>query len=272
MFHLNVGQFIKSARERLSFSPDADIEAVWLVEECLNLPRSRVRANLLRQLAPGEEARLNAALERRASGEPIQYVFNRAPFMGYEFYVDSRVLIPRMDTENLCEAAYNYINRKKGAKTLDLCAGSGAIGLSLKRLCPHIALTLSDISPGAGEVQRINAADMPDVEILTGDMFSAVAGRKFDLIVCNPPYIPSRDLPGLQAEVQREPSLALDGGDDGLDFYRILASDYRAHLEPGGRIYMEIGFDQAGAVRALFGGGTVIKDLTSLDRVVWTEV
>lgn len=272
VFHLNIGQFIKTARERLAFSPDADVEAVWLVEECLELPRARVRTNLLRQLAPDEEARLNAALERRASGEPIQYVFNRAPFMGYEFYVDSRVLIPRMDTENLCEAAYIYINRKKGARVLDLCAGSGAIGISLKRMCPHIGLTLSDISPDAGEVQRINAADIPDVEILTGDMFAAVAGKKFDLIVCNPPYIPSRDLPGLQAEVRREPSLALDGGDDGLDFYRILADNYRAHLEPGGRIYMEIGFDQAGAVCALFSGGTVIKDLNGLDRVVWTEV
>lgn len=269
---MNIRQFLKKAQDTLAFSPDADIEAIWLVEECLSLPRARVRTNLLRQLTDDEEARLVAALEKRASGMPIQYVFSRAPFMGYEFYVDERVLIPRMDTENLCEAAYNYISRKRGAKVLDLCAGSGAIGLSLKKMCPHISLTLSDISADAGEVQRINAEGLEGVEILTGDMFETVAGRKFDLIVCNPPYIPSRDIPGLQAEVQLEPKLALDGGDDGLDFYRLLAEKYRDHLNEGGRIYMEIGYDQAEAVCALFGGCSVIKDLSGNDRVVWTEV
>ncbi|MBQ4089842.1 MAG: peptide chain release factor N(5)-glutamine methyltransferase [Clostridia bacterium] len=272
MFHLNIRDFLKKAQEALSFSPDADIEAVWLVEECLSLPRSRVRTNLLRQLTEAEEASLTDALTKRVSGMPIQYIFRRAPFMGYEFYVDERVLIPRMDTENLCDAAYNYISRKRGAKVLDLCAGSGAIGISLKKMCPHISLTLSDISPDAGEVQKINAAGLTDVEILTGDMFDTVAGRKFDLIVCNPPYIPSRDIPGLQAEVLREPSLALDGGDDGLDFYRQLAENHRLYLNEGGRIYMEIGYDQAEAVCALFEGASVIKDLNGLDRIVWTEV
>lgn len=269
---MNIREFLKTAQETLSFSPDADIEAVWLAEECLSLPRSRVRTNLLRQLSPEEESALMQALEKRASGMPIQYVFSRAPFMGFEFFVDERVLIPRMDTENLCEAAYNYICRKKGARVLDLCAGSGAIGISLKKMCPHISLTLSDISADAGDVQRINAAGLDDVEILTGDMFDTVAGRKFDLITCNPPYIPTRDIAGLQAEVHKEPSLALDGGDDGLDFYRLLAERHREFLNKGGRIYMEIGYDQAADVCALFGGGSVIKDLGGNDRVVWTEV
>ena len=269
---MNIREFLKKAQDALSFSPDADIEAVWLVEECLSLPRSRVRTNLLRPLSAEEESALMSALEKRVSGTPIQYIFNRAPFMGFEFYVDERVLIPRMDTENLCDAAYNYIYRKKGAKVLDLCAGSGAIGLSLKKMCPHLHVTLSDISADAGNVQKINAEGLDDVEILTGDMFTTVTGRKFDLIVCNPPYIPSRDIPGLQAEVHREPSLALDGGDDGLDFYRLLADNYRNYLNDGGRIYMEIGYDQAEAVCELFGGGNVIKDLSGNDRVVWTEV
>lgn len=269
---MKLGEFLKNAVNVLAPSYDAEADAIWIVEECLSLPRSRVRTNLMRTLTQDEEARLDAALARRKSGEPVQYIFGRAPFMGYEFFVDKRVLIPRMDTENLCEAAYNYINRKKGARVLDLCAGSGAIGISLKRMCPHINLTLSDISPEAGEVQRINAEGLDGVEILTGDMFDTVAGMKFDLIVCNPPYIPSGDIPGLQSEVLLEPSLALDGGEDGLDFYRLLAKKCRGHLNDGGRIYMEIGYDQAGAVCALFGGGTVIKDLNGLDRVVWTEV
>jgi len=269
---LNIREFLKTAQQRLDFSPDAEIEAIWIVEECLSLPRSRVRTNLLRTLTADEENALMDALEKRAAGMPIQYVFRRAPFMGYEFYVDERVLIPRMDTENLCEAAYEFVKLKRGATVLDLCAGSGAIGLSLKKMCPHLHVTLSDISADAGAVQKINAEGLENVEILTGDMFSTVAGRRFDLIVCNPPYIPSRDIPGLQAEVQREPMLALDGGDDGLDFYRQLAENFRDFLTPGGRIYMEIGFDQADDVCRLFGGGNVIKDLNGLDRVVWTEV
>lgn len=272
MFPIKLGAFLKYAAERLSPSPDAEADALWIAEECLSLPRSRVRTQLLRALTEEEEALLMRALERRISGEPVQYIFERAPFMAYEFFVDKRVLIPRMDTENLCEAAYNYIRKKKGAKVLDLCAGSGAIGISLKRMCPHISVTLSDISADAGDVQRINAEGLDNVEILTGDMFSTVSGRRFDLIVCNPPYIPSRDIPGLQAEVRLEPKLALDGGDDGLDFYRLLADNYRSYLNEGGRIYMEIGYDQAEAVCALFGGGTVIKDLSGNDRVVWTEV
>lgn len=272
MFPIKIGEFLKYAAQALCPSPDAEADALWIAEEVLSLPRSRVRTQLLRKLTKEEETALNAALERRRSGEPVQYIFSRAPFMGYEFFVDSRVLIPRMDTENLCEAAYNYINRKKGATVLDLCAGSGAIGISLKRMCPHISLTLSDISKDAGDVQRINAEGLDGVEILTGNMFETVSGRKFDLIVCNPPYIPSRDIPGLQAEVQLEPKLALDGGDDGLDFYRLLAENCRTYLNDGGRIYMEIGYDQAEAVCALFGGGTVIKDLSGNDRVVWTEV
>lgn len=272
MFPIKLGQFLKYAQERLKPSYDAEADAVWIAEECLSLPRSRVRTQLMRELTAEEENSLISALEKRAAGEPVQYIFGRAPFMGYEFFVDRRVLIPRMDTENLCEAAYNYINRKKGAKVLDLCAGSGAIGISLKKMCPYIDLTLSDISPDAGAVQRINAEGLENVEILTGDMFDTVAGRRFDLIVCNPPYIPSRDIAGLQAEVQLEPALALDGGDDGLDFYRLLADNCRNYLTEGGRIYMEIGYDQAEAVCALFGGGTVIKDLSGNDRVVWTEV
>jgi len=272
VFPIRLGEFLKKASDALLPSPDAEADAIWIAEEALSLPRSRIRTQKYRELSSDEALSLNRALERRIAGEPVQYIFSRAPFMGYEFYVDPRVLIPRMDTENLCEAAYNYINRKKGAQVLDLCAGSGAIGLSLKKLCPYISLTLSDISSGAGEVQRLNAEGIDGVEILTGDMFETVAGRKFDLIVCNPPYIPSQDIPGLQAEVQLEPKLALDGGDDGLDFYRRLAENCRTYLNEGGRIYMEIGYDQADDVCALFGGGTVIKDLSGNDRVVWTEV
>lgn len=246
-------------------------DADWMLEEVLGLPRSRLFLEAGRALAPGELSALEAAKARRAGGEPVQYIFRRAPFMGFTFYVDERTLIPRMDTEVLCEAALQFIRTKKSARALDLCAGSGAIGLSLKRLCPGTSLTLSDVSAEAAAVQRINAAGL-DAEILTGDLFAPAAGRKFDLIVSNPPYIRAGDIPGLSPEVLREPRLALDGGGDGLHFYRAIARDFRAHLDPGGRIYLEVGYDQADDVLALLGGGHVICDLNGFRRVVWTEV
>ena len=107
MFPIKLGQFLKYAQERLKPSYDAEADAVLIAEECLSLTRSRVRTQLMRELTAEEEASLMSALEKRAAGEPVQYIFGRAPFMGYEFFVDRRVLIPRMDTENLCEAAYN---------------------------------------------------------------------------------------------------------------------------------------------------------------------
>lgn len=246
-------------------------DAVWILEEVLGLPRGQIFLESGRILTEGALSALNAAKARRDAGEPVQYIFRRAPFMGYEFYVDPRVLIPRMDTEVLCEAASQYIKSRKSVAVLDLCAGSGAIGLSLKRMHPEIRLTLSDVSADAGDVQRINAAGL-DAEILTGDLFMPVAGRRFGLIAVNPPYIRAGDIPALSPEVRKEPALALNGGADGLDFYRRIAREFRAHLSPGGRLYLEVGYDQADEVARLLGGGNVIYDLNGTRRVVWTEV
>jgi release factor glutamine methyltransferase len=246
-------------------------DAVWILEEVLRLPRGRVFLESNRILKEGELSRLNAAKARREAGEPVQYIFRRAPFMGYEFYVDPRVLIPRMDTEVLCEAAAQFLEGRKSVAVLDLCAGSGAIGLSLKRINPEIRLTLSDVSADAGDVQRINTAGL-DAEILTGDLFMPVAGRLFDLIAVNPPYIRAGEIPALSPEVRKEPMLALDGGADGLDFYRRIAREFRVFLAPGGRLYLEVGYDQADDVTRLLGGGNVICDLSGTRRVVWTEV
>jgi release factor glutamine methyltransferase len=246
-------------------------DAVWILEEVLSLPRSRVFLESGRVLTQGELSALEAAKARRDAGEPVQYIFRRAPFMGYEFYVDERVLIPRMDTEILCAAASEYIKSRKTIEALDLCAGSGAIGLSLKRMHPGITMTLADVSPDASAVQRINAEGL-DAEILTGDLFEPVLGRAFDLIASNPPYVRAGDIPALSREVQKEPKLALDGGADGLTFYRAIAREFRAHMRPGGRIYLEVGLGQADEVLALFGGGNIIRDLNGVKRVVWTEV
>lgn len=269
---MTIAEWLRAAEARLEGNPDARADAVWIAEEVLSLPRSHLRMEGARALTDGEFARLEEALARRASGEPVQYVFSRAPFMGFEFYVDQRVLIPRMDTETLCDAARQFLRKRPGAAVLDLCAGSGAIGLSLKKLCPGITLTLSDLSKDASDVQKINAEGLSGVEILTGDLFATVPGRRFDLIVCNPPYVVSGEIASLQSEVLREPRMALDGGADGLDFYRAIAREYREHLDPGGRIYLEIGCDQAERVSALLEGASLLRDLNGLPRVIYTEV
>ena len=223
----------------------------------------------LREISPQEEARLEALLKRRLAGEPVQYVLNSAWFMGLEFYVDARVLIPRQDTETLCEAALAFLRGLQSPCALDLCAGSGAIGLSLARLCPPARVTLADVSADACAVMAVNCERLGvAAEIAQGDLFAPVAGRRFDLIACNPPYIRTGELEGLQAEVQKEPRLALDGGLDGLAFYRRIAAEYRKYLAPGGALFLEIGWDEAQAVRDLLGGGEVLRDLGGRDRAI----
>lgn len=269
---MTVEKWLAYAAASLENSPDPMADAVWIMEETLPLPRSRMRMMGDTEIPNEKAAELEENLARRKNGEPVQYIFSRAPFMGYEFYVDSRVLIPRMDTETLCDECAQYMKKHPRAKVLDVCAGSGAIGLSLGKMFPGCEITLSDISSGASEVQRINAQGMHNVEILTGDMFETVSGRMFDIITCNPPYIRSSAMETLQDEVKKEPALALDGGADGLEFYRLLAREYKKFLNPGGRIYMEIGYDQGDEVSAMFENARVIRDLNGLDRVVWTEV
>ena len=231
-----------------------------------------------RSLSPEEHERLEALLQRRVQGEPVQYLLNSACFMGLNFYVDSRVLIPRQDTETLVETVIVALRQLEKPRMLDLCAGSGAIGLSVKTLVPGADVTLADCSRDALEVVRENARRLGvDVEIRHGDLFHAVWHQKFDLIASNPPYIPTGDLPLLQREVQREPQLALDGGGDGLEFYRRIAADAPEHLNPGGSIYLEVGAGQADAVRALLtermecAEAGVINDLNGIPRVVWAR-
>ena len=161
---------------------------------------------------------------------------------------------------------------------LDLCTGSGAIGLSVKTLIPSANVTLTDVSRDALEVARKNAHDLNvDAEFRHGDLFKAVGKDRFDLIASNPPYIPHGDLAGLQREVRREPMLALDGGSDGLELYRRIAADAGAHLKPGGFIFLEVGIGEAEPVLSLItenivcAQAGVTNDLNGIPRIVWAR-
>ena len=218
---------------------------------------------------PGKcKAGLEAMLKRRLSGEPIQYILGEWAFMGLPFKVDERALIPRQDTETLCETALALIKERSYHTALDLCCGTGCIGISLAAL-GGVRVTLGDISPDAlalaGENASLNNVAVQPVET---DMFSNIPGR-FDLIACNPPYLPGAEMDVLQREVRFEPALALYGGADGLDFYRRIQGEYRAHLNPGGALLMEVGYRQAAQVQAMFGAGAyTVRDLCGVERVV----
>lgn len=219
-----------------------------------------------------QEKEYMALLEKRASRIPLQYITGEQEFMGLNFKVNPHVLIPRQDTEILVEEALKAIT--PGMEILDLCTGSGCIAVSLAKFKPKTKVQGADISPEALQVSEENAKrNGVDVRFFLSDMFKQVRGN-FDVIVSNPPYIPTGVIQGLMPEVKDfEPHLALDGREDGLWFYRILTSEGKKYLKPGGFLMVEIGCDQGKAVKRLFQEEgyceiKVIKDLAGLDRVV----
>ncbi len=233
---------------------------------------------------PRDRGRFFKLLEERISGMPVQYITGCQEFMGLDFHVDKSVLIPRPDTEVLVEAVIGWLkDRREGYVPVaaDIGTGSGAIAVSLAYYCPGIRVVAADISREALEVARMNAVRngvKARIEFVEGDLLSPLEKlhmhRGIDVIVSNPPYIPSGEMAYLQKEVRREPPAALDGGRDGLDFYRRLVSGASLFLREGGLLALEIGYNQAEDVCSMlrdekcFAGIKVLKDLGRMDRVV----
>ena len=231
-------------------------------------------------------------IEKRASGVPTQYITGVQSFMGHEFIVNENVLIPRQDTETMVEDALELIEKgtirgeevqsKKNWDVLDMCTGSGAIGISIFKETKKVKkMTCSDISPEAMEVARKNARELnaERIEFVKSDLFAefkgAIKNRKFDLIISNPPYIRSDVIPTLQREVKdHEPLLALDGGEDGLDFYRRIAQEAFLHLNKKGVLMLEIGYDQGKALiemlqdTGMYEQIRCLQDLAHKDRII----
>ena len=231
---------------------------------------------------------LEEKLRLREERYPLQYLMGTCDFMGFSFHVDENVLIPRQDTECLVEETVRLLEEKKGLcqgregeiRVLDLCTGSGCIGISIRLLCPWTRVVLADLSSGALGVASRNARELgAEVTPVQGDLFRALdhlspEERCFDLIVSNPPYIPRGDIPGLMPEVKdHEPGMALDGSPDGLDFYRRIIREAPDYLKEGGILIFETGSTQARDVEDLlaargFGDIRVGKDLAGLDRII----
>ena len=230
--------------------PDARLDAEYLLAGVLNTPRLSLLLDKQRPLSTAEFEAYEAFLVRREQREPLQYILEEQSFMGFSFRTDKRALIPRNDTEAVCEEVLRHIRGKM--QVLDVCTGTGALGIAIKKLRPGCSVTLSDLSEDALSLAKENALRLQaDVRILQGDLFVPVSGERFHVIVSNPPYIPEGLQGTLQKEVEKEPAMALFAGADGLSFYRRIAREAPLHLHEKGVLVLECGDDQAAAVAAL---------------------
>lgn len=272
---------------------DADIDAKELYCFMQGMNRTDLMLRWQEVLQDNQCEAYFDLIAQRASRMPLQHITGRQEFMGLPFEVNDKVLIPRQDTETMVEDALELMAKgtlrgqayddslKKGGDVLDLCCGSGAIGISIAKLAKGAHVTCSDLSRDAIEMAQKNAClnGCKSVKFVESDMFAAFCGRlgkkKFNLIISNPPYVPPSVIEGLEPEVRdHEPMMALDGGRDGLDFYRIIAAQAPEHLKKGGVLMLEIGFDQREAVQGLieetgqFEKILGLTDLTGKDRIV----
>lgn len=249
-----------------------DLDAWYLLQMVCKIERSFYYLHEEEELTTEQQKEYEIALQKRAERIPLQYIIGEQEFMGLTFKVNSNVLIPRQDTETLVEEALKVC--KSGMRVLDLCTGSGCIIISLMKNAPGIIATGSDVSKQALLVAKENGKNHEaDVEWIRSDLFDNITER-YDLIVSNPPYIPTAEISGLMPEVRDfEPFDALDGREDGLYFYREIIRKSKDYLNPDGYLYLEIGYNQGEAVSSLmreagFAEIEVVRDLAGLDRVV----
>ena len=270
------GEWIKTACNCLEQSgdPDASWDADWLLLGETGTSRAQLRFHRSDVLPVDVQLRLDERLARRISGEPLQYILGDTGFMGLTFLCDRRALIPRQDTETLVEAALERLKGMTHPRVLDLCCGTGAIGLSIAHYRTDACVTLTDVSADALALTEENrqALHIKNAVLKRGDLFSAVPGETFDMILTNPPYLTADDMDALQREVRCEPALALYGGADGLVFYRRIVAEAAYHLNTGSVILLEVGQGQAQDVRALFEppmtAAHTYRDLGGIERVV----
>lgn len=244
---------------------NARLEAEWMLCAVTGLDRVGLYLQFERPLSGTELAAYRAMVARRGKREPLQYILGSQEFMGLEFEVAPGVLIPRHDTETLVTEA---LARLPGAAAiLDIGVGSGCIAVSLARQLPGARVTATDVSEAALAIARRNAGlNGVAIELLTGSLFEPVAGRRFDLVVSNPPYIPTADIDRLEPEVRDfEPRGALDGGADGLDAYRSLVPAAPAWLNDGGWLLVEVGIGQAEVVAQMFKESGFSETFTARD-------
>lgn len=272
---MNYRKLYETGKDRLEKAgiQEAALDARLLLEEVCRTDRNTLLVHGDRAVTEEEETQFRIFIERRSTHEPLQQITGWQEFMGLRFSVTEDVLVPRQDTETLVEEVMRYL--RDGMEILDVCTGSGCILLSLLRYSNGCRGVGCDISEKALAVAGQNAKELGiSAQFIQSDLFESIEGR-FEYIVSNPPYIRKDMIPTLMEEVRdHEPLIALDGGEDGLDFYRKITGEATEHLYSGGMLFFEIGYDQGEAVKLLmeeegYEEVTVSQDLAGLDRVVY---
>ena len=291
---------------------DADIKLKILIEYVFKISKEKLILKYKDEINDKKVEEFRKLLKKLENGIPIQYIINNQEFMGLNFYVDENVLIPQPDTEILVEEVIKYCNElrnnesedketnkdykeniekepiinkedkninKKTIKILDLCTGSGIIGISIYKYLENVEIYASDISQKALNIAEKNTnLNNAKINFINSDMFENIHIKDFDIIVSNPPYIESKVIESLSKEVQNEPKLALDGGEDGLKFYRCILENAKDYLRKNGAIFLEIGYDQKEDVKNLlkenrnYAEINTIQDLSGNDRCVVAKV
>ncbi|MCL1914787.1 MAG: peptide chain release factor N(5)-glutamine methyltransferase [Eubacteriaceae bacterium] len=276
MAHTTLDEALAWASSQMQDNPSAKLDAMLLLCKATGFSREFVIAHGAQTIDDVEEKTFAADIKRRAAGFPLAYITKKKEFFGISFYVDERVLTPRPETELLVQRAYEAAVDIKNPKILDLCCGSGCVGLTLAMLIKDADVTLADISAEAAKVAILNKSmlvgERSNVSVATSDLFSAFEGELFDVVASNPPYIPSRDISGLAAEVRSEPMLALDGGVDGLSLIRKIIEEAPKHLKPKGTLAVEIGAGQAKQTMELMSNAgfkqvSAIEDYSGIERI-----
>lgn len=249
---------------------DDAADAEWIVSIVSGEKRSEI-ATSQKLLSPKLVEKAMSYTEKRATGMPLWYVIGDTEFYGYRLKVDQRVLIPRPETEEVVSKALEYIDGDSAV--LDLCTGSGAIAIAIKKQ-KGCKVAASDISDGALSLAAENAAELSaDINFVKSNLFDDISGS-FDVIISNPPYVKTSDIKNLAKEVSFEPVSALDGGEDGLAFYRLIAAHFKDYLNPNGKLVLECGDGEAEDIAAMFAPDktTIFKDLNGIDRIVVVEI
>lgn len=289
---MNQSQLLKLGKEKLKQEniEEAENKAKRLLEFVLQQSREDMIRNSLEEVSVVQHKAYEEKLQELIQGKPLQYITHLQEFMGLSFYVDENVLIPQPDTEILVEQALEKIQNIKEQKiqVLDLCTGSGAIAISLAKYLQAFAqkreyqIIATDISHNALEVAQKNAIQnqvQNQIQFVQSDMFSDVKEMEFNMIISNPPYIETEVIETLSKEVRQEPKIALDGGENGLMFYKIILENARHYLKKEGYMLLEIGYDQGEKIAKLWQDlkedcklelmtRAPIKDLGNNDRVM----
>lgn len=279
---MNLKEILKYGKEELIKNniEDASIIAKKLAEYIFKITRAQMIANNDMEFSKDQTDNYINSIKKISTGIPIQYITNNQEFMNLNFYVDENVLIPQPDTETLVEEVINEYKEKK-CDILDLCTGSGAIAISLAKYINESNIVASDISMKALQIAKLNAEKnlvRKKIEFIESDIFDKVYKDDFDIIVSNPPYIKTKVIEELDKQVKNEPYIALDGGADGLKFYKIIIENAYKYIKNEGKVFLEIGYDQKNELINLFKENNHYeniyskKDLGGNDRIIVATV